>query len=73
MLSGKKDNTSNRKEKLRKKEIRGNENNDISDVFDNSRIGDFYVDMVGVLGWKGTGILVILIIVGFIAFQLIFN
>lgn len=37
----------------------------VSDAFDHSKIANFSDDIVGVLGWKGTGLCLIALIVGF--------
>lgn len=56
---------------LGKKEIKENMNSNTGDMFDNKHIANFSDDPVGVLGWKGTGVLLIIIIVGFTVFQLL--
>lgn len=48
-------------------------NQDMSDVFDNSRIANYSDDAIGVLGWKGTGVILVILLVGFSLFKLVFN
>lgn len=45
---------------------------DLSDAFDHSRIANFSDDAIGVLGWKGTGLLLIILILGFSIFKVFF-
>lgn len=62
-----KEDNANRKEE----EIKGSRK---KNAFDNSRIANLSDDMVGVLGWKGTGIyLVIVIVLGFIVYKIFFD
>jgi len=60
-------------ERLRKINVTQDSNADLSDAFDNSRIANFSDDAVGVLGWKGTGLLLITLLLGFGIFKLFFN
>lgn len=69
-LSYKVNNINYRREK---KGGKRNTNNNRGNAFKNSRIANFSDDPVSVLGWKGTGFLVILIILGYIIFQLLLN
>lgn len=62
-------NANHKYEKFKKEFKRHREKN----IFDSSRIGEFSDDPVSVLGWKGTGVLVIVIVVGFIIFKLLFQ
>ena len=48
-------------------------NVDVSNAFDHSRIANFSDDVIGVLGWRGTGLLFILLIIGFSIFNVLFN
>ncbi|MEI3605759.1 DUF6366 family protein [Pseudogracilibacillus sp. SE30717A] len=50
-----------------------NTDNNISDAFDSSRIANFSDDPVGIMGWKGTGLLLITVIVGFVTFKVFFS
>lgn len=49
------------------------ENQNMGDVFDNSRVANFSDDAIGVLGWKGSGVLLVILLVVFGMFKLIFN
>jgi len=42
-------------------------------VFEPSRIANFSDDALGVLGWKGTGLLLIILSVGFGLFKVFFH
>lgn len=46
---------------------------DISDVFEPKRVANFSDDALGVLGWKGTGLLFIILAVGFGLFKVFFH
>ncbi|GEN29807.1 hypothetical protein HNQ35_000490 [Cerasibacillus quisquiliarum] len=72
-MSEGKNSTTYRRENLKQKELKKNTNRNIDNVFDHSNIGNFSDDPVGVLGWKGTGILFLLIIAGFIIYSLFFH
>lgn len=66
-----KDGTTNSHEVLRQKENEKIMNSNSADAFDNKNIANLSDDPVGVLGWKGTGILLIIIIVGFTVYQVL--
>lgn len=64
-----KDKTTNSHKELRKKErMMGN---NTAEAFDNKNIANLSDDPVGVLGWKGTGILLMMIIIGFSVYQVL--
>jgi len=50
-----------------------NENQGVGDVFDNSRVANLSDDAIGVLGWKGTGVLLVIFLVAFSLFKVLFN
>ena len=50
-----------------------NSDEKLSDAFDHSRIANFSDDLVGVLGWKGAGMLLMTLIFGFSIYKLLFN
>jgi len=49
------------------------EKDNLSDVFDHSKIANFSDDIVGVLGWKGTGLFLIALIVGFGILKILYS
>ena len=59
------------REKLRQEELKRNPAGNINDSFNRANNGGL-VDLVGSLGWKGTLILIVAIIVGFIIASLLF-
>ncbi|WP_163536408.1 DUF6366 family protein [Gracilibacillus sp. YIM 98692] len=61
-----------RRERMRQEEIKRNRASNIGDGFDRAQSGSL-VDLVGSLGWKGTGILLVVIIVVFIIYALFFR
>ncbi|SFM05685.1 hypothetical protein SAMN04487943_10740 [Gracilibacillus orientalis] len=61
-----------RRERLRQEELRGNPTGNLNDATYRASNGSL-VDLVGGLGWKGTGILILVIIVGFIIYSVFFR
>lgn len=61
-----------RREKLRQEELKRNPSGNMSDSFNRVNSGGL-VDLVNSLGWKGTGILILVIIIGFVITSFIFN
>ncbi|MBT2738966.1 DUF6366 family protein [Bacillus sp. ISL-7] len=54
-----------KRERLRQQELKGNPTGNLNDAFNRANIGSL-VDLVGSLGWKGTGILILVLIIGVI-------
>lgn len=54
-----------RRERLRQEELKRNPTGNMNDAFNRAENGNL-ADLVGSLGWKGTGILILVIIIGFI-------
>lgn len=52
-----------RRERLRHEELKRNPTGNLSDSFNRAGTGGL-ADLVGGLGWKGTGLLIIVIIIG---------
>ncbi|QOY34665.1 DUF6366 family protein [Anaerobacillus isosaccharinicus] len=71
-MSDNKEKPEDKRERLRQEEIKRNLASNIGDGFNRAQSGSL-VDLVGSLGWKGTGILIIVIIVGYIIVSLFFN
>lgn len=63
-----KENPEKSRERLRQEELKRNPTGNLNDAFNRANSGSF-VD----LGWKGTGILIIVLIVGFIIFSVFFK
>ncbi|PWU67617.1 MULTISPECIES: DUF6366 family protein [Gracilibacillus] len=61
-----------KRERLRQSELKNNPTTNVSDGFSRAQNGSL-VDLVGSLGWKGTGILLIIMVVGFIIFLVFFR
>lgn len=61
-----------RRERLRQEELKGNPTGNLNDSSHRAKHGSL-VDLVGGMGWKSTGMLIILIVVGFVIFSLFFN
>ncbi|MFE4429969.1 DUF6366 family protein [Peribacillus butanolivorans] len=60
------------RERLRQQELKKNTTGNINDSFNRANNGNL-VDLVGSLGWKGTGILILVIILGFIIYSVFFH
>ncbi|MCI2256210.1 DUF6366 family protein [Domibacillus sp. PGB-M46] len=60
------------RERLRRQELKNNPTGNINDSFNRANNGNL-VDLVGSLGWKGTGILILVIILGFIIYSAFFR
>jgi hypothetical protein len=60
-MSDNKEKPEDRRERLRQEEIKRNLASNIGDCFNRAQSGSL-VDLVGSLGWKGTRILIIVII-----------
>ncbi len=54
-----------KRERLRQQELKGNPTGNLNDAFNRANNGSL-VDLVGSLGWKGTGILILVLIIGVI-------
>ncbi|MFP3888089.1 hypothetical protein HPB58_14930 [Priestia filamentosa] len=59
-----------RRERLRGEELKRNSTGNMNDAFNRAEMGNL-ADLVGGLSWKGMGILLIVIIIGFIVASLI--
>ncbi|MGY3717384.1 DUF6366 family protein [Sutcliffiella cohnii] len=65
-MNDKKESAEQKRERVRQEELKKNPTGNLNDSF-NKASGGGLVDLVGSLGWKGTGILIIIfIIIGFI-------
>ena len=59
------------REKLRQEELKKNTTGALNDGFNRGENGNL-ADSVGGLGWKETGILIIVLIVGYVVYKLFF-
>lgn len=59
-----------RRERLRQEELKRNLTGNLNDGFNRAGTGNL-ADLVGSLGWKGTGILILVLIIGFIIASII--
>lgn len=60
------------RERLRQQELKNNPTGNLNDSFNRANNGSL-VDLVGSLGWKGTGILILVIILGFLIYSAFFR
>jgi hypothetical protein len=61
-----------KRERLRQQELKNNPTGNLNDSFNRATNGSL-VDLVGSLGWKGTGILILVLILGFIIYSVFFR
>ncbi|ENH95675.1 hypothetical protein J416_14872 [Gracilibacillus halophilus YIM-C55.5] len=60
------------RERLRQEELKKNPIGIMNDAYKRGNSGNL-VDLVGSLGWKGIGILILVIIIGFVILSLLFK
>ncbi|MGE7837665.1 DUF6366 family protein [Viridibacillus arvi] len=60
-----------KRERLRQSELKNNPSGSIHDALNRGSSGNL-TDLTGGMGWKGTGILIIVLIFGYILYNLIF-
>jgi hypothetical protein len=58
--------------KTRKEELKSNPTGNMNDAYNRANSGSL-VDLAGSLGWKGTGILILVIVLGFIIYSIFFR
>lgn len=68
-MNDKKESAEQKRERVRQEELKKNPTGNLNDSF-NKASGGGLVDLVGSLGWKGTGLLIVIIIIGVIIAQL---
>jgi len=59
-----------RRERLRHEELKSNPTGNMSDAFNRAESGNL-ADLIGSLGWKGTGILILVILIGIVVASII--
>ena len=60
-----------KRERLRQKELKNNPHGALSDGINRAENGNL-ADLVGDLGWKGSGILIIVLMAGYVVYKLYF-
>lgn len=60
-----------KRERLRQNELKNNPTGSLGDGFNRGESGNL-TDLVGDMGWKGTALLVIILIVGYVLYKLFF-
>ncbi|MDM5186377.1 DUF6366 family protein [Bacillus sp. DX4.1] len=69
---GSKETPEEKRERLRQNELKNNPTGSLNDGLKRSENGNL-VDLVGGMGWKGTGILILVLILGYITYNYIFS
>ncbi|WP_096154108.1 MULTISPECIES: DUF6366 family protein [Bacillus] len=72
MSNDKKETPEQKRERLRQEELKRNPTGNMNDAFNRANSRNL-ADLVGSLGWKGTGILTLIIIFGFFIVSLLFK
>lgn len=60
------------REKLRQQELKNNPTGNLNDSFNKANNGSL-IDLVGSLGWKGIGILILVLLLVFIIYSVFFR
>lgn len=66
------DKTEEKRERLRQAELKNNPTGSLNDALNRRSHGNL-TDLTGGMGWKGTGILIVVLIVGYVLYKLFFN
>lgn len=61
-----------KRERLRQSELKNNPTGSLNDALNRGSSGNL-TDLTGGMGWKGTGILIVVIIVGYVLYKLFFK
>lgn len=69
-MSNRKETPEEQRERLRQEELRNNPLGTLGDGLNRSSHGNL-TDLFGGLGWIGTGILIVLLIVGYVLYKLV--
>ncbi len=70
-LNNRQENPKEKRERLRQEELKRNPGGALRDGFSRGENGDL-TNLVGDLGWKGTAVLIIVLIVGYVLYKLLF-
>jgi hypothetical protein len=70
-LNNRQETPAEKREKLRQEELKRNPGGALRDGLSRAENGNL-TDVVGDLGWKGTAILIIVLIVGYVLYKLLF-
>lgn len=70
-LNNRQENPKEKRERLRQQELKRNPGGALRDGFSRGENGDL-TDLFGDLGWKGTALLIIVLIVGYVLYKLLF-
>ena len=61
------------RERLRKKELKNNPGGSLRDGFDNGAGNGNVTDIAGDMGWKGMGLLIVILVLGYVIYQFFFS
>lgn len=70
-MDSQKETPGEKRERLRQEELKNNPFGAFNDGVNRAGSGNF-ADLVGGLGWKGTGILILILIIGYVIYNLLF-
>lgn len=60
-----------KRERLRQSELKNNPTGSLNDALNRGMNGNL-TDLTGGMGWRGTGILIVVLIVGYVLYKLVF-
>ncbi|MFM1651885.1 DUF6366 family protein [Brevibacillus sp. B_LB10_24] len=69
-MDARKETPEEKRERLRQEEIKNNPTGAFGDGFNRAESGNL-ADLVGGLGWKGTGILILLLVIGYVIYKVL--
>ncbi|WP_144940102.1 DUF6366 family protein [Paenibacillus sp. 32O-W] len=70
-MDSRKETPADKRERFRQEELKNNPFGTFSDGVNRAEFGNF-ADLVGRMGWKGTGILILLLVIGYAVYKLLF-
>ena len=70
-LNNRQENPKEKRERLRQQELKRNPGGALRDGLSRAENGNL-TDLVGDLGWKGTALLIIVLLVGYVLYKLLF-
>lgn len=70
-LNNHKESPEEKRERLKQTELKNNPTGSLNDALNRGSSGNL-TDLTGGMGWKGTGILIVVLIVGYVLYKLFF-
>ncbi|MFJ7973530.1 DUF6366 family protein [Psychrobacillus sp. NPDC096389] len=70
-MNNHKESPEEKRERLKQTELKNNPTSSLNDALNRGSSGNL-TDLTGGMGWKGTGILIVVLIVGYVLYKLFF-